>query len=458
LTGTNGKIWQAHRYVYVLPIDLSSGVNSQFILESFSTSKSAGGPSFSVTLFGDAEYSLIRKQAKVLLVARDFFSGSESGIGQQTGRENILSSGWISEESITWDPDHTSVKFKVEGPQYWLSKMSSFPSGIEDTDFADNGGGAPTRWTEMEDLTVDKALWHFLHWRTTATRMMDCVFTYNEWRAAQILALGTDLWAQIQSIGSATILADPLCDRFGRLFVQINPFYTSLAVQGAFPRVFDLTSTDILACEITPRIFWEISYLEVSGVWYGGGLTYTAIGAYSPGNVPGHFGSPDSKTELVLPNSQTEVNELAGVVAGAGAGPIVEAEFELAGNYRLVDITPYQKVEMTISSEDNVRGLAGTFSFYVEDITFDYDEEASVLTLTIFCKGVGIQLDAVAMTFPGNGEPVIIVPDEPPIPPVRPPDPPPDPVSDAEAVLTVPSNIYTTSSLDEAVTTWYSKL
>jgi hypothetical protein len=52
----------------------------------------------------------------------------------------------------------------------------------------------PARWVEMYGLTLKKALWHFLHWRSTVTRLMDVVqLPSSTKQAANINATGSTL-------------------------------------------------------------------------------------------------------------------------------------------------------------------------------------------------------------------------------------------------------------------------
>jgi len=165
------------RRIWVFDADNMPAV--QFELQDCSGDFSTGGWSYRVRMWGEARRSEIVDRARVVLFARDWFNGIEQSIGplvtdQHGGmmlRANTVCSGWIAGESIVWDNEKGNVTFDVQGPHFWLNQMSGFPHGVENSD------GVPTDWFEFQNLTVRDGLWSFLHWRSTATRMMDIELT-----------------------------------------------------------------------------------------------------------------------------------------------------------------------------------------------------------------------------------------------------------------------------------------
>lgn len=464
-TSNQGKSFTAYRYVHIW--DDASPPILDFNVENCEGEFSTGGWAFDVILYDDATKALVRDRAKVILFAEDWYQNTEESLGPLEHRENVVCVGWITAESINWDSVEAAVTFTVEGPQYWFDKAKAYPTGYEDTDFADNGGGNPSDWLEIADLTPPQVLDAFLRWRTTATRMMDTYIDSMTLQAASMEAPKGSLWAQLQTLVTSRRLWSGACDRYGRLFLEKDLATLPLADRSAIPVVMTVTDDDCSEnIVVHRRVVPKYSLVELSGIYYADG-EYDPIGARSPGTTPASKGEEYKVIQELTLADQADANELAGLVAGSGVGEIEGFDFELAQNNRFVDIVPKQYVEVTIVADDTVRGIAGTYKAVPRRVSLNFGAssdatdfaEMGVLLCEVEAEGVGVQWPADPMEFPNEETPAPggstggTIPPIPPIPPSIAP-PPVEPASDTDAVAAIALDVRTTDDLDQGSPTW----
>ncbi len=442
ITTSNGASCTGYRYIFVF--DESHPPTRMFELESCDGEYERGGWGFRITMWDEAALPSVRDRAMVVLFARDWYGTTETSIGPVEGRENIVAIGWINGESIEWNTDRGCVHFDVEGPQFWLNEMMGFPSGIEDRN------GTPTTWAEFNDLTVDKGLWHFLHWRTTATRCMDCYLTGDTRQIAVFDAPIGTLWEQISRVANGTILAHPRCDRYGRLFVEIDAQYLPIASRSGIPIVQSITQDDWKSPLNIERVTVPpVAMIDLSGVAYRDGNAQ-AIFSLARGHIPARYGKIERIDRLAL-ESQAQSNALAGLIYGQRSGMYPHINISLAYNHRAFDIAPYQYARLTIAEDDTERGISGTMTLIPRRLSFQYSDGA-LRTEVEFEKtttGEGLGVD---------GDP----PPEPPLPGQIPPPPPPPvppspiPKNDIGAMILSRDQVAITYNLEAASPIWFN--
>jgi hypothetical protein len=442
--GGNTASFTGHRYVFVF--DANNMPTTRFTLDNCAGDWASGGWSYSVTMYEEAEeydpatVTGVRDRALCVLFARDWYNGAEGSIGPIDDRENVIVVGWIDGESITRNPVHGTVGFEVEGPQYWLGQMTGFPSGIEDYD------GNPTDWTEFEDLTVDKGLWHFLHWRTTVTRMMDVYLTGDDRQIAVFDAPLGSLWEQLTQASENTILAHPACDRYGRLYIEIDSQLVPVADRTPVvdvPVVMDVTPPDWREqLDIQRQTVKPVSQVDLSGVAYDDGAAL-AIFSLARGHVFNCYGKVVKAERLAL-EDQAQANSLAGLIMAHENNEYPNVDIPLSANNRMIDICPWQYVKMSIAPDDTERGIEWIDKYLVpRRVSFDF-RQGSILA--------DIETEAVTgETASTDGDvPPIPSPPPPPPPPPGPPPPPelPLPAMPGDAFLYNRTHILYTANFD----------
>ena len=406
--GGNTAVFTGHRFVFVF--DTANMPVTRFTLDNCSGDWSGGGWSFSVTMYEQADLTEVRDRALCVLFARDWYDGAEGSIGPIDDRENVIAVGWIDGESITRNPTHGTVGFEVEGPQYWLSQMTGFPSGIEDFD------GNPTDWTVFEDLTVERGLWHFLHWRTTVTRLMDVYLTGDDRQIAVFDAPLGSLWEQLTQVSENTILAHPACDRYGRLYIEIDSQLIPVTDRGGIPVVMDIEARDWREqVDIQRQTVKPTSQVDLSGVAYDDGVAI-AIFSLARGHVFNCYGRVVKAERLAL-TDQNQANSLAGLIMSHENNEYPNVDIPLSSGNRMIDICPHQYVTMSIAPGDTERGITWITKYLVpRRVSFDFREGAIL---------ADIETEAMTDETVSTDGDVPPIPSPPPPPPPSPPPPPP---------------------------------
>lgn len=416
VTAANGKSAMGVRWVYIYS-DTAPAV-SAFNLKTCEGSTDAGGWSFSVEMFADA--ASIRDRALVILFGEDFADGEAiTSPNAQTGRENIICIGWIAGESISRNSETGTVEFKVEGAQSWLKKIPDFVVGLEFKT------GTSSAWTNIQRLNIDRALWHLLYWRSTALTVMDFFPTLDTRYSAEFKTSSPNLWERMNEIAQTSIFAAPGVDRFGRLFLSIEPQMTPIADRD-FVEIDTLTSQDIEGDIRWGRsVVEELALLNFSGVSIGADKRARAYFSLSPGHVHTQYGNAE-QVERILLSGQTQSNALCGLYFGWRNNPLESFEINLAGSYRFADCVPPQYLNLTIDPADDPRGIGFSGRALPRSITLAHNLETGFLSVSMALEpesfpGISVKGDMILTN--GGTPPDLSIPpvsDFPPMPQIPP--------------------------------------
>lgn len=416
VTAANAKTKVGYRWIYAY-LRSSPGITA-FRLDELANDIDQGDWMAKVTLFDEATLSEIRDRAKVIIWSEDFYGTEEISLGPVSGRENVLMSGWIALETIVQALEGRAgeVQFEIHGPAYWLSKIPSFPIGVEHTT------AAATAWTNFQSLTVRIAMWILLEWYTTATAIIDISLTSDTRELPELRSGPSMLWEQIVLNAVETILAFPRVDRYSKLYIDIDPQYVLEADRSSFPTVMDLTSQDwqeqIQGSRATVS---RQGHHSQSGVNFDGGVT-TTIFSDSPGHTPKKYGSWGGKDRLLLPSDQDEANEIAGLWMGRENNEYPSLTIKLPSNNRFLDHAPAMYIRHTVATGDTVRNDTYTNKKFIpRRIRYIHDP----VTLAMTCE-----IEVEGETFPE----LAVTGDQ----PNSPPDLPLTPITPSIPVITVP--------------------
>jgi len=355
----NGRLWAGHRYVFIY--DDNNLPATDFTLDECSGDWNEGGWSYKVTMYGGADLDTVRDKALCVLFAKDYYGTKEQYVGTLTDRENIISVGWIDGESINWNPNQGLVEFEIQGPHWWLNKITSWPSWSQDDQYElfdeEENQIEPYAWNLFSDMTVDMVMHQFLHWRSTITAVTDVYLTGDTRQIPDMNVSENNLWDQISNIVDDTIQAHPCCDRYGRLYLEIEPQVVLLSDRGSIPTVMDITKEDWRdRIGIDRRTWNEVSILDFSGIWYsngtwdnecyeGGGSAFSQHGARVPLN------------RLLLYTTQDDNLEWCGLALSWMNNKYPIVSIPLSSNNRAIDICPHQYIELSIDELDTERGI-----------------------------------------------------------------------------------------------------
>lgn len=365
VTSAAGASSSTYRTVYVYE-DAGNDANVKEIsLGALTGDFDNGGWSFSVTVLGDA--AGIRERAKVILFGEEWYGGVSASFGPVAGAENIIAVGWVDSESLTVNFEQGLATFDVQGTQFWLQAVYSFiPFGIRRKD--------TQNWIQMSLLTVDKALWNLVMWRTTMCNCVDVFLSGDSRAALELAAPSGSLWEQMKVVAYNSILASPCCDRYGRLFVETESVLLPAGARAGIPVVGEICSDDFETMDVERVITTPTSQVVLSGVSVSGKVG-SALFSLSRGHIPMHYGQP-KKVERLLLASQSQANELAGLLLEKDNVPYRFQINNLLINNRMVDVCPRQFVGLTLLAGENPRQIAfdGNVTVKLIDLAFEDGE------------------------------------------------------------------------------------
>lgn len=409
LTGANGKTFFGVRYVYVYN---DANLPPRVKVSNISGDVNSGGWQFEMELYRNADVADVYEGALVILFSEDYYGATQSDICVVPGSEKIEAVGWItSPESMQINPERGAVHFTVQGPQWWMSKIASYPDGVR---FKIS---APSDWTEFQTLTIDKGVWHFLHWRTTATRILDFFPSGDARYSPEVSSLAENLWAQLQEMTALQILARPGFNALGQLFIQVHPNLIPTASR-TYPTVMDIQKSDWIDSLDFDRVTMnEIAQINMSGIAIDSGNNALSYFALAPGHTYDHYGTPDVLDKLLL-SGQEQVTTLAGLYFSWRNSQFPSIPINIKANVRLIDIFPNQKCTTTIAAGDNVRGIAYSGGLIPVSIAVNFDDETGRVTREVEFEAQTSESLSVREEIPGSGD-LSVLPDlsYPPLPP-----------------------------------------
>lgn len=420
VTASNGKTFTGHRLVFVF--DNSHMPTTAFQLKSCSGYADDGGWKFDIEMYDQATLADVRDRALVVLFAKDHYDTTLQSIGPVTGYENIIAIGWIEGETIHWNSQQGMVDFTVRGPGWWMQHLPGFPAGMH------NVNTTPASWIEMQSLTVDKGVWHMLHWRSTATAILDVALTGDTRLASAIEGTMGSLWDQLRAAATETILADPRCDRYGRLYIEIDAQYLPTASRSTIPVVQTLAKNDWQEeIQLDRRTVCDVAMMDISGVSYNG-TTATALFAKAAGAIFRVNGRIETRDKLLFTN-QADANSVAGALLSRANCEYPLISVKLAGINRMPDITPRQFITLSVAATDTPRGVTlSNVHILPRAVSFSHDPKTGQFTTEIDCELETFPGLAVTVIKPQtatknvSNQPTIEIPSWPivPFPPIQP--------------------------------------
>jgi hypothetical protein len=457
VTAANGKTFKGVRYVIIYDDNnpLKDGVMRSVIYDT-----DGGGMSFNVEMYDDTETSQIRKRALVLVVTEDTLSAVSVRLPCPiSGAEKVFAVGWIGQENINYHKATGQVEFTVHNAAYWLKNMEGYLSGVEFKT------GTATDWTNCPLLTVGRMLFHFMHWRTTATRVMDVVVTTDTRYGTGFKTITGTLWEQINQIANQTIWARPGVDRFNRLFINIEPQMVAFASRSGFPGIMTLTSADWVGevrggdtHDALSMLYWSGIYVDTSKA----ASTYVSL---SPGHIQKRYGRPEPQSNYLV-TGQAGSNQMCGLYFG-WVNDRREFEITLASAHRMIDIWPRQYVNLTITAAEDPRGIGYSGRAIPRRIEYTHGPRTGFISTRVYFETETFEGLAINGDIPDSVDEGVIppfpplpeLPDLPPLPPILPGDPGDESIGPSTVVISTTNFgiLYTTNfnEVDGANVEWH---
>ncbi len=317
--------------------------------------------------------------AQVVVFAEDWYGATKQSIGgNYPNRENVVFVGYVRDGSLQVDPETSLVSFAVSGLAERLDMMEGFSVSLE------SKVGA-TFWYEMKNMTVDRALQHYIRWHTTVYSVAD-VRKNGDTLPVQFADFPKEsIRGALESFLGSTLFGHVVCDRQGQLWMEKKLDMVPLAIRAPGTAMTLARQDWREALEISQRREKPYSYVETCGIYYEGPGTgvFRALISIAPGNAPGYEGKTQIINGLVL-ESQAATNQLVGDVLYNLNNEFPEVRIPTAGNYRCFDIAPQERLKVTLSSAENFLGLSWIAKNTVpRGISFQYDRREQQLLVEV---------------------------------------------------------------------------
>lgn len=358
-TADNGKSRTGVRYVFIY--DAEHMPTPAKLTSPLEEGADNAGINFSIEMVTGATVSDIPERALVILFEEAYYGTGDDqvnqSIGTLPGSENIWGVGRVMSENVNYNAENGAVTFDVQGYQELFKRINGFPSGVEIAGVAD-------AWTKIANLTVDRGLWHFLEWRTTAITIMDVWLTQDARITKETSSPASTLWAQIQEFSFNQILAEIHVDCYGRLFAEIHPSLIPEADRD-YPIITTLEKKHLHGgIEFLNSPLENVGMIDLSGIVVDVAGNGTGFRSFSPGHIPARTGDIQVMDRLLL-SSQTQANELAGLIFAARNNKFNPLRIKLNANNGLIACFPNQAITFSVAAEDNPRSFAFTNDFKI---------------------------------------------------------------------------------------------
>lgn len=387
LTTNTGKTFFGARYIFV--IDEANDPMPSIGSLRLSSRINEGGTSCTATLLRGVDISEFPERAFIIAYEKANYGTTKGSINYLTGEENVLCFGRITDESISFNAENGEWSVSFSGYHHWLKEIACFPAGIEDR------GNTPSVWTDMGNLTVDKAVWHILHWHSTATRLFDFHRSNDTRQASELQSLSTTIWSQIQEVAGTSIFAEIVFEPNGQCYLRIEPQLVPAADRATWPIVQEITGDDYqgeLTIELNPST--KVSKVDLSGITLSNPGTPLALFSLANGHIPKLYGDTEMVDRILL-EDQITTNSLAGLIIGWKDARIESIRVDFVGNHRMFSIAQYCYAYIQMISSSNLRGVAYSGNLVPRELVYIWDSASGYAHTTATFQPESIEQIAV---------------------------------------------------------------
>lgn len=336
-------------------------------IEDLNGTRKQGGYTGRVKVWERVGPEFIRDGQLVVMFSDDYYGNVRKNIGGNAENcAGIFFVGYVMKDTIIYDYKEGTVEFDLGSVSEMMKQAQGFSISCQD----DN---SPDTWFKIKNLTVQRALYHYLRWQSTASQVADFRYTGDD-RSHQYFDTNREsLYDAINKFLESSLKAELVSDRQGALWAEITPEGQANMLT-AYPFLTSLGTNDIASNpqtvsaaissksakiangpQITERLFPEIAYVEYGGIIYvhGSGAS-TAVLAGGPGLTPAYKGDIDHMEGMIL-TSQNQLNDIVGSSYAYQNSHYPEIAFPLKGAFKNIDIAPLGVVRFTDNPNRNPR-------------------------------------------------------------------------------------------------------
>jgi len=389
---------------------LDEGSNQPIVLwelNSLQGARDSGGYTAEIRIHQMMSETDLKEGSLVVVFADDWYGDTKTSIGgNQANRDNIVFTGYVQKGSVHYDYRDHYIDISVESPTGMMKVSEGHSVSVECAQkepvkqYTENPGDYPSPWMIMPTMSVYKALWHYLNWHSTVLQCADFQFTATDQLIQYFDADRTSLFDAVDNAMRGILLGKVCSDMQGKLWAEQDVYLTITGSTNSFV----VNGMDWIGEPSIEEVFVkDTSFVEMGGTRFTGVTgSSTPLLSGAPGaTVGGYRGTPVNIQGLAL-SSQTHLNTLAGGLYSYNNRKYPRAEFNMAGNYRNLDIAPQSKYLITIPADKSPRGVEIQANFFVDSIDWKYNSEFETFVSSVVFN----QIPSSAI----SGETIIIPP------------------------------------------------
>lgn len=348
------------------------------------------------TVVGDADQDNFPDGTWVVRFNRDYYGAAETVLETRYPfRGHVKFAGFLIGDTLRTDTNVSRTSFEAEDITGVLARLPGFGDRVEDVTTA-------TKWTEIEDLDVLKAVLHILRWSTTTLEITGV--RYSLARSASEILISSERWGEgsilqqcQQTLSTRGIFADLAGDAQGTLHIRQDPNAMDHTDRSStVTTVVDLEKTDYKLVDLRRIEYTQIEYVRLSGIAWDGS-TASAFQSYAPG-VPDHATPVEDVGGQTLVD-QSDTSRLAGDIFAKRNNTFGPSTIELPGNWDVFDPALQERITFLLAASENNRGLVFTASDYwiVRSVSVNEDAAGG------FVRSVTLTLEREVEGTPGTG-------------------------------------------------------
>jgi hypothetical protein len=412
ITGSSvSDVSYRHVSVYDKPGEGSSTPILRWQFKNMSGSPSDGGWSVGIRVWDDVDD--VVPGALVVIYADTTYGTTEQAIGNQ-----VVFSGYVDENSISYDYQSSTVDFTAISVTGIMKNMEAPIVSLESVE-------TPTDWYEIQDMTIQKFLYHYLRWHSTLLNVADVEYTDTNYFFQYQDVDPTSLYDAVYSFMFNSLRGSAIADRAGKVWLQVQPEAVADA-KNSISVGMTLDKQDWIGePEIDEVINYPLSYIEMGGVGWAGieTGTWSAYLAAAPGDeVHSYYGKESDFQGLIL-SSQSQLNALVGDVFAYNNATYPSIVLGLAGNYNNLDIAPREIQKLIVAEGDtNKKIIFNGKEFHIINMSWTYNSSNGALLPKITLHEITDGRDGATVIIPSEQlenfgfEPDIFTPDFEPFP------------------------------------------
>lgn len=339
-------------------------------LSELAGSRKGGGYTGRVKIWERVGPEFVKDGQLVVLFSDDYYGQVRRNLGGNAENcSDIFWVGYVLKDTIVYDFKQGTVQFDIGSVTEMMKQSQGFSVSCQDD-------RNPDTWYKIKNLSVQRALYHYMRWHTTAFNVADFQYTGDDRDVQYFDSNRESMYDAIAAFINTGIKGDTVSDRQGKIWVEIAPEGTPNS-NIAYPVCMSIGENDWASNpptnasteaskaqfagsgpEIVERIFPEVSYVDYGGIIYQALPSGTSIAvlAGGPGLTPAYKGTIDSMEGLIL-TSQNQLNQIVGASYAYQNSRFPEVSIQMVGAFKNIDIAPLETFLLTIPEESTPRRI-----------------------------------------------------------------------------------------------------